>query len=57
MTPGAAGTFSKSQCSVSGSSSALVAAAGTDLTINFGMGLLGSDANTSQNVYLWVTDA
>jgi hypothetical protein len=56
LTPGTAGTLQNSRCAVYGSTSSLVSASGTDLTINLGLGLQGAYAGTNQKVYLWVKD-
>lgn len=57
LTPGTSGTLANTQCQIDGSTSALAAAAGTDLTVNVGMRLLGSFAASPKNVYGWVVDA
>jgi hypothetical protein len=57
LTPGTSGTLQNSQCVLNGSTSSLVSASGTDLTINLGLGLQGAYAGTNQKVYLWVKDA
>jgi len=56
LTPGSSGTLQNSQCMVNGGSSALISAAGTDLTVNIGLSLTGTYATTTQNVYLYVID-
>jgi len=56
LTLGAAGTLQNSQCSVNGMGSELISGAGTDVTINLNMSLLGSYATSTQSVYVWVTD-
>jgi hypothetical protein len=56
LTPGSAGTLQNSQCILYGSSSGLVSATGTTLTLNVGLGVQGEYANTTQGVYLWVKD-
>src|SRR5205814_2357506 len=56
LTPGAAGQLQNSQCVVNGATSALVSAAGTDLTFKLGLSLQGAYLGTNQNVYLWVKD-
>ena len=38
------------------SSSSLVSASGTDLTISLGLGLQGTYLTTAEKVYLWVQD-
>ncbi len=56
LTPGTAGTLQNSQCILYGSSSGLLSAAGTNLTLNIGLGTEGKYASTTQGVYLWVKD-
>jgi uncharacterized repeat protein (TIGR01451 family) len=55
LTPGSSGSIQNSQCVISGGTSSLVSASGTDLTVNIGIGLLGSYAS-AKNIYLWVQD-
>jgi uncharacterized repeat protein (TIGR01451 family) len=56
LTPGSSGTLQNSQCVVYGSSSSLLSASGTDISINVRLGLQTGYAATPQNVYLWVKD-
>jgi hypothetical protein len=55
LLPGASGTLQNSQCVLYGSSSALISAAGTDLTINIGLGVQPTYKG-ALGIYLWVKD-
>ena len=50
-------TLQNSQCTLNGSTTALVSASGTDVTLTIGLTLSSSYAATPQKVYLWVKDA
>jgi hypothetical protein len=56
LTPGSAGTLQNSQCVVNGSTSSLVSAAGTDVTLNLGLSLQAAYATGSHTVLLDVID-
>jgi uncharacterized repeat protein (TIGR01451 family) len=56
LTPGSGGTLQNSQCVVYGATSSLIAAAGTDITLNLGLGLQASYGANSKNVYVYVDD-
>src|ERR1035438_3520593 len=56
LTPGTSGTLQNSQCTVYGSTSSLVSASGTDLVLNFGLGLRGAYTTAAEKVYFWVKD-
>lgn len=51
------GALQNGQCILDGSTSGLVSATGTDLTVRFGLSLQGTLGTTQQNVYFWVQDA
>ena len=56
LAPGSAGTLQNSQCALSGATTALVSATGTDLVLNLAANLKGTFATQAKTVYLWATD-
>ena len=56
LTPGTAGTLQNSQCSLNGSTSAVVSATGTDLVLNLGFSLSGSYSAFPRGIYFWTRD-
>ena len=57
LTPGSAATLQNSQCTLDGLTSTIPSATGSDLTITLGLGLKGSFASSTRNVYAYATDA
>jgi len=56
LTPGSNATLQNSQCTIHGATSALVSAAGTDLTIRLGISRQGAAAARKQWLYVWAQD-
>jgi hypothetical protein len=56
LAPGSPSTLQNSQCIVYGSSSSLVSATGTDVTLNIGLGLKRGYSASQKKVYFWVKD-
>jgi len=56
IAPGSGGTLENSQCTLHGATSNVVSAAGTDLTLNWGLSLKGAYASTAKNLYFWAQD-
>lgn len=57
LTGGSGGTLQNGQCILYGTGSGFVAGAGTDLQVNFRMGMQGLYASTTEKIYLWAVDA
>jgi len=56
LTPGSSGSLQNTHCTIYGTGSALVSAAGTDLVVNIRIGLTGLFSLKTQKVYLWIVD-
>ena len=56
LTPGGAGTLQNSQCSLNGSTSAVVSAVGTDLVLKLDFSLSGSYSAFGKGIYFWARD-
>lgn len=56
LTPGTNATLQNGQCTIHGATSALVAVAGTDLTIRLGISRQGAGATRKQWLYVWAQD-
>jgi len=56
LAAGSGGTLQNGQCILYGTGSGLVSGAGTDLTVNIRLGMLGLYSTTTENIYLWPVD-
>ncbi|MFN0100991.1 MAG: FG-GAP-like repeat-containing protein [Bryobacteraceae bacterium] len=56
LAAGSAGTLQNGQCIVYGTGSGFVSGAGSDLTVNLRMGMLGLYATTTEKIYIWAVD-